>query len=76
MHDGKIYSLEWFSVSSKNLPVLRAIDTKTKVSETHKLSEDYGLDFEPEMIDFDGDICYFCNHHGYVYKISFYKGNT
>ena len=32
---------------------------------------DYGANVEPEMIDFDGDVCYYTNNHGDVYTLSF-----
>lgn len=72
LHDDKIYSLEGFSATSLlNKPLLRIIDTNSKTAEVIKLSEDYGLDIEPEMIDFDGETCYFCNHYGDLYKLEF-----
>jgi hypothetical protein len=37
--------------------------------------EDYGLSIEPELIDFVGDTCYYCDHSGNVYTIDF-KGDT
>ncbi|MBE7027173.1 MAG: hypothetical protein E7410_06420 [Ruminococcaceae bacterium] len=70
-HNGKIYSLEGFSNSVDNPPVIRIIDTNLKKEVTYKQFKDFGTNIEPEMIDFDKDSCYYTDHNGNVYKLFF-----
>ena len=35
----------------------------------NRIGEDYGLNIEPEMIDFEGDTCYYTDHNGNVYNL-------
>ena len=69
--NGKIFSLEGFTNSTDNPPAIRIIDTKLKKETAFKKFEDLGTNIEPEMIDFDGDICYYSDHNGNVYKLIF-----
>lgn len=70
-HKGKVYSLEGFTDSAKNPPAIRIIDTKSKKELIFKKFEELGTNIEPEMIDFEDDICYYTDNHGNVYKLSF-----
>jgi len=70
---GKVYSLEGFNYNDRgeNLPALRVVNLNDKTEELFRLSEDYGIQVEPEMIDFYDGICYMGDHHGNVYKLIF-----
>lgn len=68
-HNGKIYSLEGFTDSSDNPPAIRIIDAKLRKEVFFKKFEDCGLSIEPEMIDFENDVCYYGDHNGNVYKL-------
>ncbi len=70
-HDGKIYSLEGFTNSPENPPVIRVIDTKLKKEILFKEFADFGTNIEPEMIDFENDVCYYTTNSGDVYKLFF-----
>lgn len=70
-HSGKIYSVEGFGSRTSNLPALRIIDPQRKCQEAYFLLEDYGLEREPEMIDFWGDRCCYCDGHGHFYYLTF-----
>lgn len=70
-HKGKIYSLEGFTDSPDNPPAIRIIDTKLKKEIIFKKFEEFGVNIEPEMIDFEDDICFYTDHHGNMYKLSF-----
>ena len=71
VNDGKIYSLEGFTDNPENPPALRIISLKDRKQEMCIHFEDYGLSAEPELIDFVGDTCYYCDHSGNVYTIDF-----
>ena len=68
-HNSKIYSLEGFTDSVNNPPALRVIDTDTKRQESLCVFGEYGLNIEPEMIDFYDGICYYGDTRGNLYKI-------
>ncbi len=70
-HNGKIYSLEGFTDHKQHPPAIRIIDTELKKEILFENFMDYGANIEPEMIDFDGDVCYYTNNHGDVYTLSF-----
>ena len=70
-HKGKIYSLEGFTNSPVNPPAIRIIDTIRKKEIAYQKFEELGTSVEPEMIDFEEDICYYTDHYGNVYKLSF-----
>lgn len=70
-HNGKIYSLEGFTDSDNNPPAMRIIDTNLKKEVDFKMFKDVGTNIEPEMIDFDDDICYYSDHNGNIYKLIF-----
>ena len=70
-HKGKIYSLEGFTGNLDNPPAIRIIDTKLKKQILFKKFEDLGINVEPEMIDFEDDVCYYTDHHGNIYKLFF-----
>ncbi len=68
---GKIYSLEGFTDSADNPAAIRIIDTKLKKEICFEKFEDYGITIEPEMIDFQNNQCYYCDHNGNMYKLFF-----
>ncbi len=68
-HDGKIYSLEGFSDDVSNPPAMRIIDTRLKKELALINFSDFGLNDEPEMIEFENDICYYADHNGNVYNL-------
>jgi len=70
-NEGKIYSLEGFTDSQENPPAIRIIDTNLKKEINFKKFKDFGTNIEPEMIDFENDICYYIDHNGNMYKLSF-----
>jgi hypothetical protein len=70
-HNGKIYSLEGFTDSVENSPAIRIIDANLKKEIVYKQFKELGSNIEPEMIDFDDDICYYSDHNGNVYKLLF-----
>lgn len=69
--NGKIYSLEGFTDSSDHPPAVRIIDPKLKKEIGFERFKDFGINIEPEMIDFENDICYYADHNGNVYKLFF-----
>lgn len=70
-HKGNIYTLEGFTNDRNNSPALRIIDTKSGKEIFYIRFEDLGTNIEPEMIDFEDDICYYTDHHGNMYNLSF-----
>lgn len=69
-HDGKIYSVEGFSVESGKIPVLRVIDTETKKQIAYFDFAKEGIDSEPEMISFRDNVCYYGTAHGNLFEIT------
>jgi hypothetical protein len=67
--DGKIYSLEGFTDSKENPPAMRIISTENRRQEACIFFGDHGLSVEPELIDFSGNICYYCDHSGNLYTV-------
>lgn len=70
-HNGKIYSLEGFTDSVENPPAIRIIDTQLKKQILFKEFKELGTVIEPEMIDFNEDVCYYTDHNGNMYKLFF-----
>ena len=70
-NEGKIYSLEGFTNSLDNPPAIRIIDTKLKKEITFKKFEEFGINIEPEMIDFYNGTCYYSDVAGNLYSIEF-----
>ena len=70
-YKGFIYSTEGFTNSAENPPAIRIIDAKNKVQIKKYLLSDYGITVEPEMIDFENDICYYSDDEGNFYKLTF-----
>lgn len=68
-HNGLIYSLEGFTDSEENPPAIRVIDVGEKAQKKMYLFSDYNLSIEPEMIDFENDICYYSDNHGNLYQL-------
>ena len=66
-HGGKIYSVEGF----KNTPALRVIDPEKGLQELAVHFPDHGLIDEAEFIDFYGDVCYYSDCQGYIYRLEF-----
>ena len=67
---GIIYSLEGFG-DEINRPALRLIDTAAKEQTAVYYFSDFGLNIEPEFIDFEGQVCYYADNHGNVYQLAF-----
>ena len=67
---GKIYSLEGFTDNEERPPAIRIIDPKLKKEILFKKFSDMGTNIEPEMIDFEDDICYYTDHNGNVYILT------
>lgn len=70
-HNGYIYSLEGFTNNEKNPPAIRIIDTQNKVQKEEYLLSDFNLTIEPEMIDFENNICYYSDNYGNLYQLEF-----
>ncbi|MBQ5813786.1 MAG: hypothetical protein IIW34_06500 [Clostridia bacterium] len=70
-HDGLIYSLEGFTEDAVNPPALRIIDPENRTQKIKYLFADFGMTIEPEMIDFEGDTCYYSDNHGNLYRLDF-----
>ena len=66
-----IYSLEGFTDDPVNPPALRIIDSRRKMLKEKYLLSQFGLNAEPELIDFDGDICYYSDNLGNLYQLLF-----
>ena len=62
--------------SEDNPSVIRVVDTKLKKEILLKKFEELGTNIEPEMIDFDNDTCYYGDHNGNVYKLSFWTNGV
>ena len=69
--NGMIYSLEGFTDDKINPPAIRIIDTDSGKQVCFREFGEMGSDIEPEMIDFEGDICYYSDHNGNLYKMFF-----
>lgn len=70
-HKGLIYSLEGFTSDGGNPPAMRIISAEEGRQLQYILLSDYGLEFEPEFIDFCGDRCYYSDCKGNLYNIEF-----
>ena len=70
-HKGKIYSLEGFTDNKENPPAMRIIDVKDKKQIQFVDFVKMGLYIEPELIDFENDVCYYADNHGNLYIIEF-----
>lgn len=70
-HNGKVYSLEGFTDNRENPPAMRIIDVKGHKQDTVVDLAAAGCTVEPELIDFDGDTCYYGDHLGNLYCIEF-----
>jgi len=75
-YDGKIFSLEGGTVPKDNPnpkwpPRMRIIDMDEKCEKAVIYLAEAGLMIEPEMVDFEGDVFYYMDSHGYVYTIDF-----
>lgn len=75
-YDGKIFSVEGGTVPKDNPnpkwpPRMRIIDTDEKCEKAVIHLAEVGLLIEPEMLDFEGDVFYYMDSHGYVYTIDF-----
>ncbi|MBO5090071.1 MAG: hypothetical protein J6C27_04080 [Clostridia bacterium] len=68
---GKIYSLEGFSGDKVNPPAMRIISTNDKKQLECVYLGDFGLTIEPELIDFESNVCYYGDNHGNLYVIEF-----
>ena len=66
-----VYSTEGFTNDNINRPALRLIDPVAKKHKAVYYFSDFGTTIEPELIDFDGDDCYYADNEGNVYKLTF-----
>lgn len=69
VHGGLIYSTEGFSNSEQNPPAIRIIDPNRKEQISFIDIVAMGYYEEPELIDFDGDTCYYSDIHGNLYTL-------
>ncbi len=70
-YQGKIYSVEGLKSHPDFVPALRIIDTEKETETEHIVLRPLGLEYEPEMIDFYEDTCYFSNCEGGLYRLEF-----
>ena len=70
-HEGIIYSVEGFGVDCPEIPAIRLIDVQAQKQLQVHLFPDYGLNIEPEWIDFADGICYYSDAHGDVFQLDF-----
>ena len=68
---GKVYSLEGFTNSEKAPAAMRVISGDGKCEELCVKFKDFGIDIEPEFIDFYKDVCYYSDNQGNLYTIEF-----
>lgn len=68
---GKVYSLEGFTNSEKAPAAMRVISGDKKCEELCVKFKDFGIDIEPEFIDFYEDVCYYSDNQGNLYTIEF-----
>lgn len=69
--DGIIYSTEGFTNDNINRPALRLIDPVAKEQKAVYYFSDFGTTIEPELVDFDGNDCYYGDTEGNMYKLTF-----
>lgn len=71
IHKGILYSLEGFTDDAQNPPAVRHISLTAKAQAEMYRFGDVDLTVEPELIDFENDICYYADHHGNMYTLTF-----
>lgn len=69
--NGIIYSLEGFTDSESNPPAIRFIDVNKQKQSRLYYFADCHMNIEPELIDFKKDACYYADHDGNVFVLSF-----
>lgn len=70
-YGGKIYSTEGFTNSTMAPAAIRVISGALKCEELCVKLADYGIDIEPEFIDFYDGKCYYSDNQGNLYIIEF-----
>ena len=70
-HEGIIYSVEGFGVDCPEIPAIRLIDVQAQKQLQVHFFPDFGLNIEPEWIDFADGICYYSDAHGDVFQLDF-----
>ena len=70
-HDGIIYSVEGFGADCADTPAIRLIDVQSQKQLQVHYFPDFGLNIEPEWIDFADGICYYSDAHGDVFQLTF-----
>ena len=70
-HNGILYSVEGFTNSEKNPPAIRLIDVSSQRQKQIYYFADYNMNVEPEFIDFENEACYYADHDGNVFELSF-----
>ena len=70
-HEGILYSVEGFGADCDDTPAIRLIDVQEKKQAQVYYFPDFGLNIEPDWIDFAGGICYYSDAHGDVFQLTF-----
>jgi hypothetical protein len=70
-HNGTIYSVEGFTNSEINPPAIRLIDVHKQKQDRLYYFADCNMHIEPEFIDFENETCYYADHDGNVFILSF-----
>lgn len=68
--NGKLYSTEGFS-NENDRPAIAIIDLNKKQQESYVDLWANGYLIEPELIDFEGGVCYYSDANGNLYNIEF-----
>ncbi len=68
-YGGKVYSSEGFSNSGSIPPALRVVDMVEKKQREHLCLPEIGLNIEAEWMDFRGDVCYYSDAHGDIFRV-------
>ena len=72
-HKGLLYSVEGFTYPNERdaRPVLRVFDLQKEKQVFCQDLTELGLSNEPELVDVVGDVLYYVNHDGQVYRLDF-----
>lgn len=69
-YKGKVYSVEGFQPGTEIEPGMRVVDMLTQKQVEYVHFPSFGLDNEPEWIDFYDDVCYYIDGFGGVFILS------
>ncbi len=70
-HKGLIYSTEGFANDAVRIPAIRVIDPVKQEQLLYLNLMEMGYKDEPEMIDFVGDVCYYGDGNGELFRLDF-----